>query len=172
MRRTRSFCLHLPLCLQICFLAFLSIGVSGSPSRANAVEPVSFSWQANPPEDYVLGYKLYYGSESRFDSSGRPKTDFSYDYYIDFSDFERCIPGTGDTVCETLSTSEVECEDLSGYFPSCTLHNLRGKLYFSLTAYNAYAESDYTLELRIASKSDFPLLQFIHIILLQKRNNT
>ena len=151
--------------------------LSGSPIALHAGETVSFSWQANPPDDYVIGYRLYYGSTSRFDSNGRPKANFFYDYYIDFSDFERCDPGGTGTVCEMLNLDQVECENLSGDFPRCTLYNLQGLLYFAMTAYNTQEESDYTLELSVfldgevtpVSPGVQAVLQQIYILLLKEK---
>jgi hypothetical protein len=110
---------------------------------------VSFSWRANPPDDYVLGYRLYYGTRSRFDSTGKPRPGFSYDYYIDSYEMERCVARETETDCTPLSPDEVVYTNLSGDMPDCTLYNLQGRLYFALTAYNAQEESDYTVELKV-----------------------
>ena len=110
---------------------------------------VTFSWQANPSEDYVIGYRLYYGADSRFNSNGTLKTSFSYDYYIDFSDFMRCDASSNGTSCEMLRPEELQCENLYESVPQCTISNLYGYLYFTLTAYNAQAESSFTPELSL-----------------------
>ena len=130
------------ICLLCCFL------VVGGFSSALAADQVSFSWRANPQADNVVGYRLYYGAGSRFDTGGLVKSGFTYDYYLDFSDSQRCQLTDSGPVCETYSDNEVYCEGLYGETPKCTLYNLEGTYYFTMTAYNAQAESDYTGELR------------------------
>ena len=117
------------------------------PVGAHALGKVTVSWQANPPQNYVLGYRLYYGTSSRYNSNGLPKANFSYQYYIDFSDFERCVAGETNPVCEKISLQEVQCENLLGENPRCTIFNLNDQQYFAMTAYNAEGESGYTYEL-------------------------
>lgn len=120
-----------------------------APGEVVAASKVSFTWQANPIEDNVIGYRLYYGS-SRFDSNGVLKKGFSYDYYIDFADSVRCIAGSGGkTSCELLGTDKLHCEGLNESYPRCTVSDLHGRLYFALTAYNAQNESSYTSELSL-----------------------
>ncbi len=130
------------ICLLCCFLV-----LSGF-SSALAADQVAFSWRANPQADNVLGYRLYYGAGSRFNAAGALKSDFSYDYYLDFTDAQRCRLTDSGPVCETYSDSEVYCEGLYGETPKCSLYNLEGTYYFTMTAYNAQAESDYTSELK------------------------
>jgi hypothetical protein len=55
----------------------------------------------------VIGYRLYYSSESRFESNGKPKTNFSYDYYIDLTESERCVPDTAGADCGVMIESGV-----------------------------------------------------------------
>ena len=74
---------------RIFFIFLLFVFSSGVFVEASVGANVTFSWQANPPEDYVIGYRLHYGAASRFNSNGTPKASFSYDYYIDFSDLKR-----------------------------------------------------------------------------------
>ncbi len=108
---------------------------------------VSFTWQANPPEEKVTGYRLYYGAQSRFDTSGKLKTGFNYDYYLDFAASKRCVPGGTTASCVNLTASDFSCTNLSGNIPQCTVNNLQGRMYFTLTAYNAISQSGYTIEL-------------------------
>ncbi|MCL7486567.1 MAG: hypothetical protein M8357_00135 [Desulfobulbaceae bacterium] len=139
------------LLYPVFFFFFLTIFVfvSGSPAVAAIPGQVSFAWQANPPEDNVIGYRLYYGGYSRFDSSGKPKSNFSYDYYIDFAELERCYTDGSGVSCRILSSEELQCVNLNRDVPTCTISNLHGSLYFALTAYNAQAESTYTPELNL-----------------------
>ncbi|HFQ90719.1 MAG TPA: hypothetical protein ENK27_11660 [Desulfobulbus sp.] len=129
-----------------CFLVLVLFLVSGSLTGALAAGQVTFSWRANPPEDHVLGYRLYYGTRSRFDSTGHPRPGFHYDSFIDFTESERC-DGSDPQSCEALSAGEVVCENLWGDTPRCTVSGLTGPLYVAMTAYNAQMESDYTHEL-------------------------
>jgi hypothetical protein len=153
----------------IFFALSFSMELIGNVFAAYAGEPVSFSWRANPPEDNVIGYRLYYGSASRFRPNGIPKADFSYDYYIDLSTFERCVPGRTGMGCEMLNSDEIECSNLSGNSPRCTLYNLQSQLYFALTAYNAQAESAYTRELPgVFGAEVLGVLQHIYVLLLEK----
>jgi hypothetical protein len=91
---------------------------------------------------------LYYGSNSRLDSSGHVKSGFSYAQYLDFSSSQRCRLTDSGPVCETYNSSEVNCVGLYGETPKCTIHGLTGWKYFTMTAYNTQAESDYTTELK------------------------
>lgn len=139
-----------PGCLRVIgslFLFFIIL-LNVFPAGALALDKVTFSWQANPPEDYVLGYRLYYGASSRFGADGLPKANFSYDYYIDFFHSERCIADGSGTNCERLDLTDLQCENLYNQVPRCTVFNLPGEnFFFSMTAYNAEMESGYTQEL-------------------------
>src|SRR6056297_1139570 len=79
---------------------------------------IEFAWQANPPEENVTGYRLYYDSESRFDSNNNLKSGFSYNYYIDLSESMRCSYDNG---CENLAQNELSCNGLETSSPRCTL---------------------------------------------------
>ncbi len=129
------------------FFVLLVFFMSTNFSIANAGMDVTFSWQANPVDDNVIGYRRYYGTKSRFNTNGSLKSNFSYDYFIDFSELERCDAANSDALCETLSSDELQCESLYQSNPKCTVSNLNGYLYFTLVAYNAQDESDYTHEL-------------------------
>ncbi len=131
-----------------CFLAFFLVLLAGGLPSACAGQDVTFSWRANPPEDNVIGYRLYYGPESRFDASGRLRPGFHYQKFIDFTEFERC-DGADPLSCDALSSAEVQCEGLYSDTPRCTVFGLTGPLYFAMTAYNAQAESSYTRELQL-----------------------
>ena len=130
---------------SIFFLCFASIFFAVS---AHAVDHATFSWRANPQDDAVLGYRLYYGSSSRYDAAGRLKSDFNYDFYLDFAEEEICRVTSSGPVCAPYDESLVYCEDLAGEQPRCTLHNLSDWKFFTMTAYNAAAESPYTTELK------------------------
>ena len=110
-------------------------------SSAQAAEGITFSWGANPVEDEIVGYRLYYGQESRFAGG-------NYDHYIDFTSSESCPADTNGYGCEPLAADAVSCENLYLETPKCTVNDLPDRLYFAMTAYNAQAESDYTHELR------------------------
>lgn len=123
--------------------------ISGASVCAYGVEYASFSWHANPPEDNVIGYRLYYASESRFNLDQTLKSDFSYDYYIDFVESKRCVDDGTDADCQDLSDTDFQCFNLYGDTPLCTVYQLRGMQFFAMTAYNAQAESDFTPELSV-----------------------
>lgn len=155
--------------IQTLFLLVTAL-LSIFPVSAHALDKVSFSWQANPPEDYVLGYRLYYGTSSRYTDDGLPKTNFSYAYYIDFFHSERCVAdGTG-TNCERLDLTDLRCEDLYNQTPRCTVFNLPGqKYFFAMTAYNAETESGYTQELSTPfNRKALVAIQAINLLLKVK----
>ncbi len=128
--------------------SILLAGINSSVTVAQASEPVVFSWRANPQDDNVIGYRLYYGPDSRYDRSGHLKAGFSYSYYLDFANSQRCRPTKSGQVCELYRDSEVSCEGLNTETPKCTLYGLGGYKYFTMTAYNSQAESPYTIELK------------------------
>jgi len=122
--------------------------LTSRPVAASVGDKVSFTWRANPAGDHIVGYRLYYGGSSRFTASGAPRPNFSYDYYIDFAKLKRCVPGSNGTQCKKLDPRDIQCRNLLGGTPSCTVSRLHGHLYFALTAYNAKAESGFTPELK------------------------
>ncbi|HHB76921.1 MAG TPA: hypothetical protein ENK84_10330 [Desulfobulbus sp.] len=131
----------------LCFCVLC--GTGGGVSAALASEQVTFSWRANPQKDNVVGYRLYYGPGSRYDGTGHLKSGFSYDYYLDFATSQRCRTTKSGPVCEQYADNEVHCEGLNSEKPTCTLYGLVGGYkYFTMTAYNAQAESAYTKELK------------------------
>jgi len=131
------------------FCFFVLGGTGSGVSAAQASEQVTFSWRANPQDDNVVGYRLYYGSGSRYDGGGHLKSGFSYDYYLDFATSQRCRTTKSGPVCEQYRDNEVRCEGLNTETPTCTLYGLVGGYkYFTMTAYNAQAESAYTKELK------------------------
>ncbi len=145
-----------------CFL-LAAFFVSADLSPAQAAEGITFSWRANPVEDEVVGYRLYYGQESRL-------TGGQYERYIDFTSSESCLADTIGYGCEPLAADAVSCEDLFRETPKCTVNGLPGGLYFAMTAYNAQAESDYTHELQSTSNSVSPqklaVLQQVYKLIL------
>lgn len=151
---------------------FCTILLNIFPAAAFALDKVTFSWEANPPEDYVLGYRLYYGTSSRFGADGMPKTSFSYDYYIDFFHSERCLADGTAGDCERLDLTELKCEDLYNQTPRCTVANLPGqKYFFAMTAYNADTESGYTQELSAPfNRRALAALQAVNLLLKDRAN--
>lgn len=137
-----------PVC-RVFIAVFFLLLISGGFVGAHAVEKATFSWLANPPEDNVIGYRLYYASESRFDPNQTLKAGFSYDYYIDFVESRLCVADGTEANCQDLSADDFECENLYGDTPLCTVYKLRGLRFFAMTAYNAQAESGYTKELSV-----------------------
>jgi hypothetical protein len=158
-----------PFCLILAaafFLLLINFVFAGS---AHALDKASFSWLANPPEDNVIGYRLYYGKESRFNLDRTLKPNFSYDYYIDFTDSRRCVDdGTG-TNCQDLTASDFRCLNLYGDQPLCTVYKLQGLLFFTMTAYNAQAESDFTPELSVHFGVTRPVIPAINLLLLDRK---
>jgi len=141
------------------FVILFIIVTSHEHSTAATHGSVTFTWQANPTEENVVGYRLYYGPISRLDSSGRNKLQFSYEYCIDFTEYQRCR-GKNYANCEDLGTDVLECTGLYHTTPECTLSQLTGRNYFALTAYNNLGESAYTQELQYngpIQKPDIPL---------------
>lgn len=132
-------------------------------SPVQAAKGITFSWSANPVEDEVVGYRLYYGKDSRF-------TGGNYDRYIDFTSLESCPADTNGYGCEPLAANAVSCEDLFRESPKCTVNGLSGGLYFAMTAYTSQEESDYTNELKSddnsAPSQKVAVLQQIYSLLL------
>jgi hypothetical protein len=119
------------------------------PADAYNNGTTTFSWQANHPEENVTGYRLYYGAASRFDSSGKPINNFSYDYYIDLAESVRCTNSSYGNDCESLTRDELLCDELNTNSPFCTLSYLQGTLHLALTAYSTTMESGFTREITI-----------------------
>ncbi len=138
---------------------------------ASSSSKVTFKWKANPPQEFVAGYRLYYGTQSRLKSNGAPKNNFSYTYCIDFTEQVRC-QGPDFTSCKQLSAAELQCENLFSENPKCTVANLNGELYFAMTAYTNSAESSYTYELKskfdaLPKQADHDALVAIRMLLLK-----
>ncbi len=142
-----------PLLLIICFVLWGSV----ISVTAFAADQATFSWRANPQDEAVVGYRLYYGSFSRYDAAGLLKADFNYDFYLDFVEEEVCSLTSAGPVCEPYSDAQVQCEDLAGEQPKCTLYGLTDIKYFAMTAYNYEEESPYTQELKAYFDPSFPL---------------
>lgn len=160
-----KFCLiirkkHHPLITCFLLIIFCVVADISTPLAA---EGITFSWRANPPEDNVIGYRLYYGPESRF-SGGQ------YERYIDFMSSESCPVSTSGYGCEPLTDGAVACENLYLETPTCTVNGLPGGLFFAMTAYNTQAESDFTHELQSSSDSassqQLAVLQQVYKLLL------
>lgn len=132
------------------FFAFL---LNTIPAEAYVDGTISFQWQPNPSEENVTSYRLYYGSQSRYDSSGNPKSNFVYDYYIDLSESVQCNNLSYNNDCEYLPRNALYCDGLSNGTPQCTLSNLQGTLHLALTARSSLEESNYTQEIKIAPNS-------------------
>lgn len=142
----------------VCSL-LVALLVSADLSPAQAAKGITFSWLANPVEDEIVGYRLYYGPESRF-------TAGHYDRYIDFTSLQSCPAGTNGYGCEPLTDNAVSCKDLFRETPKCTVKVGSGDWYFALTAYNAQAESDYTKELSCITPQKHAFLQQVYRLLL------
>jgi hypothetical protein len=161
---------RLQIILSLFFFVTALLGIF--PAAVHALEKITFSWQANPPHEQVLGYRLYYGSSSRYTRDGVPKTNFTYEYYLDYFNFERCLADGSDTNCEKLDLNDMRCENLLGDKPSCTIYNLPGKNYFfAMTAYNAETESGYTNELSIINRGVLTATQIANALLFKKKEN-
>ncbi len=131
-----------------------------SVAQAKASSGATFRWVANPAHENIIGYKLYYGKKSRYDSAGNEKTNFKYDVCVNFYERKRCT-GKNFSNCEKLSSKELKCKGLSSNDPQCTLTNVNGGKYFSLTAYNADDESSFTREVTqtpVVTAAFIPLL--------------
>lgn len=136
-------------------------------AHAATESSATFQWQANQSEEYVIGYRLYYGSSSRFNSDGTLKANFSYTQYIDFTEMTRCS-GSDYSSCELLSSEDLQCAGYYSVTPVCTVNNLKGTLYFAMTAYSNTAESNYTQEVKLNSSTDITnLLPILNMLLLE-----
>lgn len=147
-----------PKKIKISFIlcaTFFLIFTSYRQSVAATDGSVTFTWKANPPEENVTGYRLYYGPNSRFFYNGLKKHDFSYKYCINFATSQRCS-GENYTNCKDLGSEILKCNGLYRTTPECTLSKLSGINYFSLTAYNNLGESAYTKELQYDVQNDGP----------------
>jgi hypothetical protein len=153
------------LCFLIAFMAF------SAPAEASVPGQLSFRWQPNPPEENVVGYRLYYGTQSRLDANSKAKTNFSYDYYIDLPESRKCDLRNGTALCEVLDSTELKCGNLFGSAPTCTLFKLHGTLFFSLTARAATVESSYTNEIMANTNPHVSNNNIVHLVqtLLLKR---
>lgn len=163
---------HYPAVLRTLAAVLFLLALGGGFGPAHAAEYATFSWLANPPEDNVIGYRLYYGSASRFNPDQTLKTGFTYDYYIDFVESKRCVDDGTDANCLELSFADFQCDNLYGDAPLCTVKRLQGLQYFAMTAYNAQAESDFTRELRVrfdgADPWNIAVQSAINALLLEK----
>jgi hypothetical protein len=149
--KTNLFFLNL-LFVFLLFAVFLHAGPADAYTKGRA----SFQWKANPAQETVAGYRLYYGTKSRFDAAGKPKSNFAYDYYIDLAESVRCNNLSYSNDCEYLAPNELSCKGLDSGSPSCSLANLQGTLHFAMTAFNASKESGYTKEFKIAPTGQQP----------------
>jgi len=140
---------------------------NGTIACAAPLGGATFQWQANQAEEYVTGYRLYYGPQSRFKSDGTLKVNFSYPQYIDLTEMTRCS-GSDYSSCEILSSTDLQCINYSSATPSCTVNNLNGTLYFAMTAYSNTAESGYTQEIKFSNSADSKnLIPIINMLLLE-----
>lgn len=162
-----------PAVFRTCIAVASLLLFGGGYMPALAVEYATFSWLANPPEDNVIGYRLYYGSESRYNLDQTLKSGFSYEYYIDFVESKRCIADGTDADCLELSDGDFQWENLYGDQPLCTIKKLQGLQYFAMTAYNAQAESDFTPELNVrfdgAGPREIAVLSAVNTLLREKK---
>jgi hypothetical protein len=113
-------------------LSFLVLFTFFIPHFAQAAQ-VNFTWRANPPEDNVLGYKLYFGKKTACGDSS----------FCQFS---------GQSLTKGPSPIDIPVTDLSD--PDNPNYNLdgldEGDWCFRLAAYNAIGESNPTPALTIA----------------------
>jgi hypothetical protein len=131
---------------QVTGVLFLALVYCLSAGTVQAGDTLTFSWRANSDEDNTIGYKLYYGKTSR-KITLQYCDNFHYDYYIDFGKMERCRITSDGEDCSSLASDEVNCANLQGEDPQCTVKGMSEQRYFALTAYNAELESDYSREL-------------------------
>ncbi len=128
------------------FIIVLALSVKAAVA-VNASDSACFSWKQNPASEEILGYRIYYGNQSRFNSDNSLKNNFSYTQFIDLTENVRCH-GPDYSICEQIDSNLLECEDLFSDDPRCTLYNLSGKLYFTITAYSNDAEGAFTYEIK------------------------
>ncbi len=131
-----------------------------------AASSVTFSWLANPSDENVLGYHLYYCTQSRFNEDSSTKQDFAYSRLIDLNNGILCL-GPQYSECQNLDSSQLECENLYGENPKCTLSGLDGTLHFAMTAYSSSAESGYTAELTWTDAQKKAFITMLNLLLLE-----
>jgi hypothetical protein len=169
----KRFTSHFWYCSALILLPVLLLLFTINITPVSASTKATFRWKPNPPQEFVAGYRLYYGSKSRFNSDKTLKANFSYTYRIDFVDQTRCT-GPGFSSCTQLNSNNLQCQGLFAETPSCTVSNLEGALYFAMTAYTNSAESSYTYELKSQispgglPKNNPNFLPAINILLLKK----
>ena len=92
--------------------------------------------------------------------------------YIDFAESRRCVDDGTDANCQDLDPDDIQCENLYGDAPLCSLKKLQGRQFFAMTAYNAQAESDFTPELSVrfdgADPWNIAVLSAINALLLEE----
>lgn len=129
---------------------------------------LTFYWTANPVDEYVFGYRLYYGAESRYDWGEEGislKSDFSYDFFVDPFFGKQCPAGTVDySDCVDLDPDAMSCipspRDWLGSQGEiqCTMNgDLPNQVYYSsIRAYNINGEEgDFSQELSHADPQIF-----------------
>lgn len=126
----------------------LSVLLLTNTSFASTQSTIAFKWKANPSKENIRGYKLYYGKKSRYYGSGVKKTNFQYDYCVDFNEQVRCS-GKNFKNCVRLGSAQLDCDNLHSTSPICRIKKSSDYKFFTLTAYNHKGESEFTQELRI-----------------------
>ena len=136
-------------------------------SSASASNTIPFAWTPNPPSENVTGYRLYYGTKSRFDIGGNEKLNFAYDHYIDFGTSMHCS-GLNYDNCTILSSADFNCNYDSGPIATCTITDPGGINYYSLKAYNDYEFSGFSAELSHPDYNPSSLQSMFQLLLLSE----
>ena len=128
-------------------VAWMLLALLAAAAPAWAANPIRATWHANPYDQSIAGYRFYFGEASR---NTRP-----YDHYIDFNANKLCErSSSGSWRCAPAPYGMVSCAGLYGYEPVCTINDLPRPLYVSMTAYNAIAESAFTVEIYLPPAPD------------------
>ena len=143
----------------------LAVSIVFTAMPLMAASSVTFSWLANPSDENVLGYHLYYCTQSRFNTDNSAKQNFAYSHVIDLNNGILCR-GPQYSDCENLDAGELQCDNLYGESPTCTLSGLEGNLHFAMTAYSSSAESEYTSELKWTDAQKEAFITMINMLLL------
>ena len=147
---------------NVIFLVLVNIlsAVIFSSSFASENNGTTFEWRPNPSNEKIIGYRLYYGNTSRYNSKGNLKSKFKYDSYIDFSSGKLCA-GNNFKKCKDMTSSDFKCsKDITGK-TKCTIFNIKGNKYFSLTAYNFIKESNYSKEIFLVQFNIQPITELL-----------
>ncbi len=123
---------------------------------------VTFAWDANDPKDEVIGYKIYYGKQSRFDENLDPEARTVELAKKNCGGNQECIDSwhnyctdPKDQMCDYDwfdYDTKIDVENVLEY----TITLPAGKYFFAATAYDKTLESKFSIELEHEIEFDAP----------------